>query len=260
MVMTRVTDYDSISSQYDKRYQGQEYLGIEQALSTFIGDNRNIGMLEVGCGTGHWLSVMRNQARFVIGLDLSTNMLQRAQSATPDTPLVRGRAELLPYRAQSFDRVFCINAFHHFAEKRKFLIEARRVLRPDGGLMIVGLDPHAGLDRWWIYDYFPETVELDRQRYPSTVEIRENIAQVGFSRYETIVAEHLTLQMPAHTALERGLLAQSYTSQLTILSTKEYQEGMARITQAADAAKVAGEELMLVGDLRLYATSGWLGG
>ena len=258
--MMRVTDYDSISSQYDRRYQGQKYPGTEQTLFAFIGDNRSIDVLEVGCGTGHWLKVLRDRAGFVTGIDLSANMLQRAQDMMPHAPLVRGRAELLPYRAQSFDRVFCINAFHHFAEKLNFLTEARRVLRLYGGLMIVGLDPHAGLDRWWIYDYFPETVELDRQRYPSTAEIRENMVQVGFSCCETIVAEHLTLQMPAHTAIERGLLAQSYTSQLTILSTEEYQEGMARITQAVDAAKVAGKELMLVGDLRLYATSGWLSG
>ena len=256
--MSRVTDYDSISSQYDRRYQGQEYPGTEQTLFAFIGDNRSIDVLEVGCGTGHWLKVLRDRAGFVTGIDLSTNMLQRAQDVTPDAPLVRGRAEALPYRSQCFDRLFCLNAFHHFAEKPKFLTEARRVLRSHGGLMIVGLDPHAGLDRWWVYDYFPETVELDRQRYPSTEEMRTAMSRLGFLRCETVVAEHLTLQMPARTAIERGLLAQSYTSQLTILSTREYQEGMIRVTQAIDVGKGKGEELMLFGDLRLYATSGWL--
>jgi len=258
--MSRITDYDSISSQYDRRYQGQEYPGIEQALPTFIGDNHDVDVLEVGCGTGHWLRVLKDRARFVVGIDLSTNMLQRAQSVTPDVPLVRGRAEALPYQSQCFDRLFCLNAFHHFAEKVKFLTEARRVLRPHGGLMIVGLDPHVGVDQWWVYDYFPETVELDRQRYPATAEMRANMTRVGFSRCETTVAEHLTVQLPAHTALDRGLLDKSYTSQLTILSTQEYQDGIARVTQAIDAAKVAGEELILVGDLRLYATIGWLDG
>jgi hypothetical protein len=125
--------------------------------------------------------------------------------------------------------------------------------------MIVGLDPHARLDRWWVYDYFPETVELDRQRYPSTAEIRVDMAQVGFSRCETTVAEHLTLQLSARNAIEHGPLDQSYTSQLTILSPQEYQEGMVRVTQAIDATNTAGEELRLGGDLRLYATIGWLG-
>lgn len=258
--MSRTTDYDSISSQYDRRYQGQGYPGTEQTLSTFLGENRNVSVLEVGCGTGHWLKVLEGQVGFLAGLDLSVNMLNRARSEMSAVPLVRGRAEELPYQAQCFDRLFCINAFHHFAEKSKFLAEARRVLRPHGGLMIVGLDPHTRLDRWWVYDYFHETLELDKQRYPSTVELKGDMDRAGFQWCETSVADHLTLQMTARAALDRGLLDQSYTSQLTILSAQEYQEGMARVTRAIDAAQARGETLTLMADLRLYATVGWLSG
>jgi ubiquinone/menaquinone biosynthesis C-methylase UbiE len=258
--MSRVTDYNSISSQYDVRYQAQEYPGIERALLAFVGDKGAVNIVEVGCGTGHWVKFLSGKVSFLTGLDLSANMLQRAQASAPETPLVRGRAEALPYRTQSLDRVFCINAFHHFAEEAKFLTEARRALRPGGGLMVLGLDPHTGLDRWWVYEYFHETLNLDRQRYPSAGALRADMASAGFRRCETSVAEHLTLQMPAHTALERGLLAQSYTSQLTILSPREYQAGLARITQAMNAEKAQGRDLILIADLRLYATVGWLDG
>ena len=139
--MPRVTDYDSISSQYDQRYQGQGYPGTEQTLFKFIGDDGQKRVLEVGCGTGHWLKALEGRVDFLVGFDLSANMLQRARSELSAVPLVRGRAEELPYRTRGFDRLFCFNAFHHFAEKDKFLTEARRVLRPRGGLMILGLDP-----------------------------------------------------------------------------------------------------------------------
>jgi SAM-dependent methyltransferase len=258
--MSRVTDYDSISSQYDQRYQGQGYPGTERTLFKFIGDDGTKRVLEVGCGTGHWLKVFSNRIAFLAGLDLSTNMLQRARESVPEAPLVRGCAETLPYRSQSFDRLFCINAFHHFAEKDKFLTEARRVLRPHGGLMIVGLDPHTGFDRWWVYDYFYETLVLDKQRYPSTAELRADMDRAGFHQCETSVAEHIVVQMPARAAIERGLLDQSYTSQLTILSTEEYQAGLDRVTRAMNLEKAQGAELVLLADLRLYATVGWLGG
>jgi ubiquinone/menaquinone biosynthesis C-methylase UbiE len=173
---------------------GQRYQS-EQALFTFLGENSNVNVLEVGCGTGHWLKTLDSQTRVLTGLDLSANMLGRAQAETPETPLVHGRAEALPYRSESFDRVFCINAFHHFADKRQFLMETRRVLRPHGGLMSVGLDPHTGLDRWWVYDYFHETLDLDAQRYPSTLELRADMARMGFRRCETSVAEHLVMQI-----------------------------------------------------------------
>jgi ubiquinone/menaquinone biosynthesis C-methylase UbiE len=257
--MPRTTDYDSISSQYDRRYQGQGYPGTERTLFKFIGDDGTKRVLEVGCGTGHWLKVFSNRIAFLAGLDLSANMLQRARESVPEAPLVRGRAETLPYRSQSFDRLFCINAFHHFTEKDKFLTEARRVLRPHGGLMIVGLDPHTGLDRWWVYDYFHETIELDAQRYPSTSDMRTNMTAAGFLRCETSVAEHIVVQMPARAAIARGLLDQSYTSQLTILSTEEYQAGLSRVNQTIAIERAKGVELMLVADLRLYATIGWSG-
>jgi ubiquinone/menaquinone biosynthesis C-methylase UbiE len=258
--MPRVTDYDSISSQYDRRYQGQGYPETERTLFAFIGENSNVDVLEVGCGTGHWLQVLTDRTRFLAGLDLSTNMLQRARESAPQTPLVRGRAEYLPYRSHSFDRVFCINAFHHFSDKPRFLDEARRVLRPRGGLISVGLDPHAGLDRWWVYDYFHETLDLDKQRYPSTVELRADLAKAGFLRCETTVAEHLTRQVPARVAFEHGFLDQSYTSQLTILSKHEYQAGLDRIMQAIETEKARGSDLVLIADVRLYATVGWLDG
>jgi len=258
--MPRSTDYDSISSQYDRRYQGQEYPGTERALSTFLGQMDKVSVLEVGCGTGHWLKFLSGKVGFLAGFDLSTNMLQRAGETAPETPLVRGRAEFLPYRARSFDRVFCINAFHHFTDKPQFLAEAHRILRSHGGLMSLSLDPHAGLDRWWVYDYFHETLTLDRQRYPSGLALRTAMTKAGLLRCETHVAEHLTLQVPAHVALEQGFLAQSYTSQLTILSKQEYQAGLDRITQAMNAKKEQGKDLILLADLRLYATVGWLDG
>ncbi|MGE0685081.1 MAG: class I SAM-dependent methyltransferase [Candidatus Binatia bacterium] len=257
--MSRVTDYDSISSQYDRRYQGQGYPGVEQALFEFLSSEEQLAALEVGCGTGHWLKVLEGRIGFLVGFDLSANMLNRAQSEMSAVPLVRGRAEELPYRACCFDRLFCLNAFHHFAEKDKFLTEARRVLCPHGGLMILGLDPHSALDRWWVYDYFHETLELDKERYPSTQKLRADMAHCGFLQCETLVAEHLTLQMSAHTAIARGLLDKSYTSQLTILSTGEYEEGFNRVNRAIASEKERGVELMLVADLRLYATIGWLG-
>ena len=59
--------------------------------------------------------------------------------------------------------------------------------------------------------------------------------------------------------MERGQLDKTFTSQLTILTDEEYQEGINRIRQDIEAAEVRGEQLDLVGDLRLFATIGWVG-
>ena len=99
-------------------------------------------------------------------LDVSHQMLARARTQASQAELVQGRAEHLPWGNALFDRVFCINAFHHFRDKLAFLAEARRVLRPNGRVLVVGLDPHSESDRWFIYDYFTGTREIDKCRYP----------------------------------------------------------------------------------------------
>src|SRR5439155_905726 len=51
-----------------------------------------------------------------------------------------------------------------------------------GLMMTVGLDPHAGVDQWYIYEYFDNVLEIDRRRYPASSQIREWMRAAGFAR------------------------------------------------------------------------------
>jgi ubiquinone/menaquinone biosynthesis C-methylase UbiE len=255
--MPRTVDYDPLAASFDRRYAGQEYPGIERALCDFLGE-RPGRVLEVGCGTGYWLALAARPAAGVAGTDLSAGMLARARRRLPDAALARGRAEALPWRAGAFGRVFCVNAYHHFPKKLGFLVEARRLLGPGGGLLIAGLDPHAGRDRWWVYDYFDPTLPLDLERYPAGQQLREALDAAGFCRIATSEVHHLVAEVPARLALERGLIDPGSTSQLTHLTAEEYQAGLARLQEALAAEAAAGRELLLPVDLRFYATVGWV--
>ena len=69
-------------------------------------------------------------------------------------------------------------------------------------------------------------------------------------------ADHLEASRPAAEALTNGMVDRSSTSQLMVLSDREFSRGVERLQQANDAA---GGELKLITDFRLYATIGWLG-
>ena len=140
-------NYDSIAATYDRRYLENDYSGVERALMAFVGPNATGRVLEVGCGTGHWLRLLGESGMRVAGVDASGNMLSYARARALGAALAHGRAEHLPLRSQTFERVFCINAFHHFEDKVGFLSEAHRVLVPGGQVMTVGLDPHTATDR-----------------------------------------------------------------------------------------------------------------
>jgi ubiquinone/menaquinone biosynthesis C-methylase UbiE len=252
----RRADYDQIAPTFDRRYTRREYAGVEVALREFIGRQPGLSILEAGCGTGHWLNVLQTSENFVMGLDFSAGMLARARNSLPEMTLIRGTAQYLPLYTASFDRVFCINALHHFPNKPAFLVEMRRVLRPGGKFLSVGLDPHRGLDRWHVYDYFEESLEIDRQRYPSSEQLHEWMIEAGFQNCVTRELEHWTSRLPAREALEQGRLDQAVTSQLSVLTNDEYQRGIKRIRREIELAEKNGQTLFLTTDLRMYGTTG----
>lgn len=252
----RRADYDQIASSYDRRYDRNDYAGVESALRGFTGSAPGLRILEVGCGTGHWLDVLQGAGNQLLGLDYSAGMLARAQSRLPEVALVRGTAELLPLADKSFDRVFCINALHHFRNKPAFLAEVWHVLRPGGMFLSVGLDPHRGLDQWHVYDYFPQSLMIDRQRYPSAAVLRGWMTATGFKDCRTREVEHWTIRLPAHEIITQGRLEKAATSQLSVLTDEEYQQGIQRIRDDMERAEGAGQTLPLTMDLRLYGTSG----
>jgi cyclopropane fatty-acyl-phospholipid synthase-like methyltransferase len=108
-------DYDALAAEYERRYADYDYGEIERAVLAFTHGAERV--LEVGCGTGHYLRVLADHGHAPIGLDLSRQMLARARAQAPG-PLAHGRAEALPFASGTFDRVCAIHAFHHFGDHR----------------------------------------------------------------------------------------------------------------------------------------------
>ena len=247
-------DYDVIAAKYDTRYERNDYSGVADALSAFL-EKAVRGALEVGCGTGHWLRFLRQSGLNVVGVDPSHGMLNVARARRADARLLRAHAEAIPCRPATFDRVFCVNALHHFSDPAAFFCETRRVLVGGGGLLTAGLDPHTGRDRWWIYDYFPSVLGEDRRRYLPAARIRELMEAAGFSRCETREVQHMPAEMTVNEAARRGFLDRTSTSQLMVISEEEYEAGLKHIHRDDDAA---GGRKILRSDLRVYGTTGWI--
>lgn len=92
--------------------------------------------LDVGCGTG------RNLPRYarevvVVGIDPSPDALARARRRSPETWLVQGSAETLPFRDGTFDTVVSGLVFCSVPDAARGLTEVRRVLRADGTLRML---------------------------------------------------------------------------------------------------------------------------
>jgi SAM-dependent methyltransferase len=223
--------------------------GIRDVLLNFLGPTP-LATLEVGCGTGRWLAAMGGRASMLAGVDPSAPLLAGARLAAPAAFLVRARAEDLPWRDAAFDRILCVNALHHFSNRERFFAAALRMLKPGGGLLTLGLDPHAARDQWWVYDFFPETHAIDLARFAPVRLIRGELAKAGFDWAESFEADRVETQIALRDAFPNGV-ERGFTSQLTALTDDAFARGVERLRDK-------GEDVWLTADLRWYATVGWL--
>ncbi len=107
-------------------------------------------VVDIGCGTGNLLVALGRQrpGLDLAGLDPDERALARAARRSRRARLSvdwrRGFAQELPYPDSSVDRVFSSLMLHHLddASKDELLTEVRRVLRPDGILVLADLDGH----------------------------------------------------------------------------------------------------------------------
>jgi SAM-dependent methyltransferase len=94
-------------------------------------------VLDLGCGSCENALWMPEGTRYV-GSDVSTAALVMAGEWGRPGARVRGDGEWLPFADGSFDAVLSTYALEHFHEPGRTLLEAARVLRPGGLLLLVG--------------------------------------------------------------------------------------------------------------------------
>jgi SAM-dependent methyltransferase len=246
-------DYERVAPGYDRRYAERSYRGVEEALTSFL-EGAARDALEVGCGTGHWLERMSAAGHRAVGVDASPAMVRRARAACRARVAV-ATAEALAFAAARFDAVVCVNAFHHFPDKHRFLAEAWRVLRPGGRFFSVGMDPHGGVRKWVIYDFFPGTWDADRIRFPAPAAIRSWLAAAGFAEAATTEAERMDDEVAGRAALASPFLERRGTSQLALLDDAAYAAGIRRIEAEVARAEARGEQATFAVQLSLYATT-----
>lgn len=100
-------------------------------------------VLEVGCGQGGGSAFVfeRFRPRSLTGLDMAKTAVQscRSRYARPGLEFVVGDAEDLPFPDGRFDAVLSVESSHCYPDVPQFLREVRRVLRPDGHLLLADL-------------------------------------------------------------------------------------------------------------------------
>lgn len=157
---------------YDKLWSDEELLNcyleparvesylhvVKYALSKDCGKK----VVDIGFGSGDFLKLLCESApekRFeVYGLDYAESAVKRASKMVPGGTFITGDVYNLPYPADFFDIVFCIQTLEHLKEPEKVLRQFDRVCKP-GGMIIITvpngeLDDYEGHVNFWSIEEF----------------------------------------------------------------------------------------------------------
>ena len=96
--------------------------------------------LELGCGQGLFSEVLRHKADRLIATDLSPEMVAAADkrfSACSNVTVEPADCLHLTYPEAFFDTVFIGNLLHVIPTPEKAMVEVRRVIKPDGRLIVI---------------------------------------------------------------------------------------------------------------------------
>jgi ubiquinone/menaquinone biosynthesis C-methylase UbiE len=109
-----------------------------EEIYKWLPQRSDLAVLDNMCGTGVFLDVLARDFRFVVGADISIDMVRRTREDARKSlkGLVCADADRLPFADAFFDVVNVRGALHHVNPVDTALKEMRRVLRP-GGMVII---------------------------------------------------------------------------------------------------------------------------
>ncbi|MBE9065622.1 methyltransferase domain-containing protein [Leptolyngbya cf. ectocarpi LEGE 11479] len=139
-------EYSRLAPFYDRRWSSYIDSTIQATISRLT-INPHEHVLDLGCGTGTLIQQLMHLTPTAIfyGLDTSVEMLNVAKQKLPNSvELWLGSADELPFPDESFDVVVSTNAFHYLRNPSQVIQEVKRVLTPEGRLVITD----------WCHDYW----------------------------------------------------------------------------------------------------------
>lgn len=232
--MSERIDYDEMAAAYDAgRAKPKAWLdGWREVLNRYMAGLSG-PVLDLGSGTGIWSLLLAEWFDLdVIGMEPSAGMRSQAvrKRSHARVRYLGGEAEHLPLRDDSCAAAWLSTVIHHIGDLETAVPEVRRVLQPDGPVLIRNAFSGRDDEVLWLR-YFPSAHALANERWPTVAATVEAFAAGGFHR-ESLQRIH---EFSAANLMEYCKKVETRAdSSLTLISDEEFERGLEELRKAAE--------------------------
>lgn len=184
----------------------------------------NSCVVELGCGTGNYVCALQAQTGCSAwGVDPSNDMLNKARSQGPDITWICAPAESPGLSEVQFDFIFSVDAVHHFHDRARVFRQSHCLLSAQGVVCIATDSEDIIRNRTPLSTYWPETIEIELNRYPRLETLETELRDSGFVtlRQEIVCSSSWLTDLSAYKA--------KAFSCLRLLSEDSFRQGLERL-------------------------------
>jgi SAM-dependent methyltransferase len=200
--------YDGQAEWYESFASAELFVEAREAVARLLGagDGR---CLDLGCGTGRAIPLLAAAGWRVTGVDVSLDQLRVAErhAGQEVEQLLQADAHGLPFEDGSFDAVVSILTHTDLDDLALAFVEARRVLRPGGSFVYLGVHPCFGSPAVERRDDGPAFLHPEYRRAGWQTESR-NFSETGIR--SRVGINHAPLPAFLNALLRSGLVLQEF--------------------------------------------------
>jgi ubiquinone/menaquinone biosynthesis C-methylase UbiE len=149
-------------------------------------ENKDL-VIDLGCGTGYFTSLIKDSAHYVVGVDIDFAALIVAKRYCSNHDFVVSDASNLPFKDHAATKVLCTEVLEHVSDDQRLADECFRVLYDDG--VIVCSSPNASFRfRSKKSSHTEAGPELHVRAGYTPASLRELLAHAGFSSIQLCFA------------------------------------------------------------------------
>jgi len=173
----------SIRPIYEKRFR--YIVGCLERAKKRLGSP--LRLLDAGCGDGYWLARLGGlEGLDLTGVDYNPIRIERARQAVPTVPVHWG--DLMDFKTEEpFDVILLHQVIEHVQDDVGLLGRMRRLLRPEGVLILGTPNEGSWLQQWPIRRRGSSGL-TDHVHFYTEKEVRRKVSAVGF-RVESVMRE-----------------------------------------------------------------------